>query len=172
MNGSPPPKKPTAATATTASNTPVDKPAPQEMHALVVDDEFANRDFMVRLLQQTRLEVHGAGTAKKALEVVDELGTKIVLVMLDHRLPDTPGIELLKEMRTRLPEAAILMATMHDERAMMRDAFEAGCTGFMVKPHGFMELYKRIKDVTEQRDVLDELDKLIFDQHGTRNWRG
>ena len=142
------------------------------MRALVVDDEFANRDFMVRLLQQTKLEVHSAGTAKKAMELVDELGQAIVLVMLDHKLPDKTGMELLQEMREKLPEAKILMATMHDERSMMREAFAEGCTGFMVKPHGFMELYKVIKDVTENKEVLEELNQLIFDQHGTRRWRG
>ena len=158
------PKSPPAPTAP-----PVDD---GKIYALVIDDEFANRDFMMRLLQQTRIDVRGANSGKQALEAVAELGTSIVLVMLDHRLPDTSGIDLLKEIRPQLPEAKILMATMHDERSMMQEAFAEGCTGFMVKPHGFMELYKRIKDVTTDRAVLNTLDNLIFDQHGIREWRG
>lgn len=144
----------------------------QKMYALVVDDEFANRDFMMRLLQQAKLEVRGASTGKKAMEAVEELGSQIVLVMLDHRLPDQSGIDVLKQMREKLPDAKILMATMHDERSMMREAFDLGATGFLVKPHGFMELFKRVKTVTTDKSVLDDLDSLIFDQHGIRNWRG
>jgi DNA-binding NarL/FixJ family response regulator len=106
------------------------------------------------------------------MDVIDELGESIVLVLLDHRLPDAQGIDLLQKMRTKLPTAKILMATMHDERSMMRDAFKEGCTGFLVKPHGFMELFKRIQGVTENREVLNTLDNLIFDQYGPREWRG
>lgn len=142
------------------------------LYALVVDDEYANRDFMMRLLRQTQINVRGAGTAEKALEITEELGAQIVLVMLDHQLPDKSGMDLLREMREKLPAAKIMMATMHDERSMMREAFAIGCTGFMVKPNGFMELYLRIKKVVEDPTVLDELDNLVFDAHGTRKWRG
>jgi DNA-binding response OmpR family regulator len=143
-----------------------------KMHALVVDDNFANRDFFVRLLQQANLEVKGAETGKQAIEVVKELGDKLVLIMLDHRLPDQSGLSVLKVIRQELPDVKVMMATMHDERSMMREAFDCGCTGFMVKPHGFMELFKRIQNVENDPSVLDNLDKLIFDQHGPREWRG
>lgn len=139
--------------------------------ALVVDDEFANRDFFVRLLQQAKLDVYGASSGKKAKEILKEHGSDIVLVMLDYKLPDTSGMDLLKEIRDEIPEAKIMMATMHDERSMMREAFSAGCDGFMVKPHGFMELFKRIQNIANDKSVLDDLDKLIFDQHGVRNFK-
>ena len=41
-----------------------------------------------------------------------------------------------------------------------------------VKPHGFMEFFKRIQNVKNDPTVLDELDQLIFDQYGPRKWRG
>ncbi len=144
----------------------------KKKYALVVDDNFANRDFFVRLLQQAQLDVRSADTGKKAIEIVKELGDDIVLIMLDHRLPDQSGLSVLKTIRQELPEVKIMMATMHDERSMMREAFDCGCTGFMVKPHGFMELFKRIQNVHADPTVLDGLDKLIFDQHGPREWRG
>jgi DNA-binding response OmpR family regulator len=139
--------------------------------ALVVDDEFANRDFFVRLLQQANLDVYGASSGLKAKKILNEHGSDIVLVMLDQRLPDTSGMELLKEIRGQIPHAKIMMATMHDERSMIREAFREGCNGFMVKPHGFMELFKRIQNVSNDCRVLDELDQLIFDRHGVRNFK-
>jgi DNA-binding NarL/FixJ family response regulator len=63
------------------------------------------------------------------------------------------------------------MATMHDERTMMREAFEAGCSAFLVKPHGFMELFKRVQNVVKDPSCLEKLHGLIFDQYGPRPWR-
>lgn len=142
------------------------------LHALVIDDEPANQDFMVRLLQQAQLEVNGAGSCTKAMEYVDKLGEKIKLIMLDRQLPDRPGIEVLQILRQRLPDAVIVMATMHDDRSMIREAFENGCNAFMVKPHGFMELYRLVAAAREDAGDFLILDGLIFDHFGQRQWRG
>jgi hypothetical protein len=62
MTLTPPPDKPEESTPT--------PPAPittqdDKIYALVVDDERANRDFMMRLLQQTKIEVRGHGVGNK-----------------------------------------------------------------------------------------------------------
>ncbi|PJF43695.1 MAG: hypothetical protein CUN55_07790 [Phototrophicales bacterium] len=145
---------------------------PNDIHALVVDDEPANRDFLVRLLQQAKLEVHGAGSGKRALEIMSELGDSIKLVMLDRQLPDGTGIEILESIRQKFPDVVIVMATMHDERAMIREAFEKGCNAFLVKPHGFMELYRMVAAAREDVGDFQCLDGLIFDHYGKRQWRG
>ncbi|MBI5931739.1 MAG: response regulator [Chloroflexi bacterium] len=158
---------------------PVEKPViaepklapPQRFCALVIDDELANRDFLMRLLQQAKFEVQGAALGSKALEIVAELGNNIKLIMLDHQLPDQSGAELLVALRPLLPEAKIVMATMHDEPGMMHKAFAAGCNAFLVKPHGFMELFKLVQGVTTDPTCLQKLDGLIFDLHGPRRYR-
>jgi CheY-like chemotaxis protein len=142
-----------------------------EIYALVVDDEPANRDFLERLLAQTKLAVKGAAEPKEALEIAEKLGDKIKLVMLDRQLPGISGVELLKQLREKLPTAKIVMATMHDDRAMIEEAFAVGCNTFLVKPNGFMELFHMIKGVCEDISCLDKLDNLIFDHHGSRPWR-
>lgn len=152
--------------------TAVEKPSPSAVLALVVDDEPANRDFLVRLLQQAKLKVRGAGDGQEALAIAEELGDDLRLIMLDHQLPDKTGAQLLKELRERLPNAKIVMATMYDERSMMRDAFNAGCTAFLVKPHGFMDLFKIIEKVADDPSCLDKLQGKVFDQQGLRDWRG
>lgn len=141
------------------------------IYALVIDDEPANRDFLERLLSQTKMQVKGASLPKTALEIVDTLGDKIKLVMLDRQLPGINGVELLKQLREKLPTSKIVMATMHDDRAMIEEAFAAGCDTFLVKPNGFMELFHMIKGVCEDSSCLNKLDKLVFDHHGSRTWR-
>lgn len=144
---------------------------PPRYCALVIDDELANRDFLMRLLQQAKFEVQGAALGSKALEIVGQLGDNIKLIMLDHQLPDQSGMELLAALRPKLPEARIVMATMHDEPGMMHKAFAGGCNAFLVKPHGFMELFKLVQGITTDPTCLQKLDGLIFDLHGPRRYR-
>lgn len=144
------------------------KPGLANSIALVIDDEPANRDFLVRLLQQAKLDVRGAGTAADAMAVSEEL-VKIGLIAVDNRLPDMDGIELMRKLREKHPEARMVMATMLDERALISSAFESGCDVFLVKPHGFMDLYKRIQAI--MGGEADTLHSLIIDQHGPRPYR-
>jgi CheY-like chemotaxis protein len=146
-------------------------PEPTVAYALVIDDEPANRDFLMRLLQQAKFEVQGASMGSKAVEIATELGSKIKLVMLDHQLPDQSGVELLAILRPHMPDAKIVMATMHDEPGMMRKAFEAGCNAFLVKPHGFMELFKLVQGVATDPTCVEKVEGLIFDLHGPRRYR-
>lgn len=145
---------------------------PQAGFALVVDDEPANRDFLVRLLEQAELKVRGASTGAEALAIADELGEKLRLVMLDYQLPDQKGVELLRSLNAKLPKAKIMMATMHDERSIIREAFEGGCAAFLVKPHGFMQLLQMLQKMSDDPAGMDGLDGLIFDMYGSRPWRG
>ena len=139
--------------------------APKTKTALVIDDEPANRDFLVRLLVQANMEVKGAKTGAEALAIAETV-EHFSLIAIDNKLPDMNGVELLVKFREKYPEAKLVMATMLDERKLMTKAFENGCDVFLVKPHGFMELFRRLQEST------DKLDQLIIDQYGPRPYRG
>lgn len=143
----------------------------QKRAALVVDDEPANQDFLVRLLTQANLHVEGASTGKQALEIVERLSDSLILVMLDRKLPDMTGIDVLSQMRAQIPDTKIMMATMFDEPSMINEAFDAGANAFLVKPHGFMDLYRLVNQCVQENTGLDCLDNQIFDQYGRRGWR-
>lgn len=133
--------------------------------ALVVDDTPANHDFMVRLIAQTRLSVRGASDGKSALAQVADLNT-LKLAVVDMKLPDMDGLQLTAALRARFPSAYIIIATMYDDTSLMEKAFASGCNVFLVKPHGFMELYKRL--TTMDFDELRAAPYLVIDQFGLR----
>lgn len=166
----PPISAPKPAIASEPEKTPGAAPQPAAARpcALVVDDEPANLDFLVRLLEQAKLEVHGAKTGAEALKIAED-HEAMAMVVIDNKLPDTDGVDLLIKMRQRYPKARMVMATMLDERALMTRAFEAGCNVFMVKPHGFMELFRRI---VQSGTESEELNRMIIDQYGPRPYRG
>jgi CheY-like chemotaxis protein len=160
-------KAPAAAPEKSAAVSAPEKPA-EPKRALVIDDEPANRDFLMRLLEQASLEVHGAENGAEALKITDSLDA-MALVVIDNKLPDMDGVDLLIKLRQRYPAARMVMATMLDERALMTKAFENGCNVFLVKPHGFMELFRRIQQSGTEGE---EMNGMIIDQYGPRPYRG
>ena len=137
--------------------------------ALVVDDEPANRDFLLRLLEQAKLTVHGASTAAEACAIASQQ-ERIDLLVVDNKLPDNDGVDLMSALHEKHPNACVVMATMLDERALMAKAFENGCDVFLVKPHGFMELFRRIQVMKTTGE--NTLKCMVIDQYGPRPYRG
>lgn len=163
-----PPSKPASVQAVSPAKPESAQAAPPANVALVVDDEPANRDFLMRLLEQTGLQVKGASDGKEALDIAQRHDS-MALLAIDHKLPDMDGVDLLHQLRERFPAACVVMATMLDERALMAQAFENGCNVFLVKPHGFMELFRHLQ---EKGPDPDKLDRLVIDQYGLRPYRG
>ncbi|NWG17280.1 MAG: response regulator [Chloroflexi bacterium] len=133
--------------------------------ALVVDDAPANRDFLERLLGGAKLRVISAGSGQKALEAITGV-QEIALAVVDMKLPDMTGLQLIPQIRQRFPEACLVIATMLDDRDTMEAAFRQGCHIFLVKPHGFVELFHRLNN----GDICDVRDgpRLVIDQYGPR----
>src|SRR5512137_122481 len=114
-------------------------------YALVVDDEPANRDFLERLMQMAGFKVSGASNGAEALAAARAV-PQLALALVDQELPDASGLDVIKTLRSENAEALLVMATMHDHPSLIERAFEAGVDIFLVKPHGFMELYRRLQE--------------------------
>lgn len=136
--------------------------------ALIVEDTAANRMFFERLLVQAGFDVVGVETGQEALKQMDAM-EDIALAILDMEIPDINGLELTVRLRQQSPETCIIIATMHDERSLMQSAFEKGCDVFLVKPHGFMELFKRL--TSEGSSGLHKNRPLVIDQYGPRPFK-
>ncbi len=135
--------------------------------ALVVDDTPANRDFLERLLTQAGFDVVGAGNGAVALALAEKL-SELPLAIIDMQLPDINGLHLTYKLRRMFPRMYIVVATMHDEASLMDSVFQKGGNCFIVKPHGFMDLYKRLTSagIAQMRNE----GPLIYDRHGLRQY--
>jgi CheY-like chemotaxis protein len=136
--------------------------------ALVIDDTPANRDFLERLLTLAGFDVRGAGCGKDGLACVAGL-EDLPLAVIDMQLPDIAGLQLTYDLRKRFPNVYIVVATVHDERSLIDSVFQKGGNCFLVKPHGFMELYKRLTTVTLEK--LRNSGYVIVDQNGPRVYK-
>jgi DNA-binding response OmpR family regulator len=136
--------------------------------ALIIEDTDANRIFFERLITQAGFAVCGVANGRDALDYAEREGA-LGLAIIDMEVPDVTGLELVSRLRRRYPDACLIVATMHDEISLMDSAFKRGCDVFMVKPHGFMELFKRL--TTLGSTGLHESGPLVIDQYGPREFK-
>jgi DNA-binding NarL/FixJ family response regulator len=121
---------------------------------LVDDHEVVRRGVAEMLDEESDLEVIGqASSVSEALARVPALRPDVVV--LDVRLPDGNGIELCRELRSKMPELNCLMLTSFTDEQAMMDAILAGAGGYVIKDIKGMELVSAIRTVGEGRSLLD-----------------
>lgn len=121
---------------------------------LVDDHEVVRRGLMDLLSADPALDVIGeAGSVAQALAQIPALAPDVAV--LDVRLPDGNGIELCRDLLSRMPNLRCLMLTSFTSDEAMLDAILAGASGYVVKDIKGMELAQAIKDVGAGRSLLD-----------------
>jgi DNA-binding NarL/FixJ family response regulator len=121
----------------------------------VVDDHEVVRRGVTDLLNEADdLTVVGqASTAAQALARVPTMRPDVAVV--DVRLPDGSGVELCRELCSRLPQLQCLMLTSYPEEQAMMDAFLAGAAGFVIKDITGVDLVAAVRTVGTGRSLLD-----------------
>ena len=132
------------------------KAAPLPKKIFIVDDHPMMREGLAQLLShETDLAV--CGEAEDAAEALSKIETlKPDLVLLDITLRSTNGLELLKDLRIRVPDLAILVISMHDESLYAERALRAGARGYIMKQEGGKKLMEGIRQVLSGRTYVSE----------------
>ena len=114
---------------------------------LIVDDHAVVRAGLKLLVDgQNDLETVGeAGSARDAIFEARSLKPDIVL--LDVVMPDQNGIEIVPQLLKETPESKVLVLSMQDEPRYVREAFEAGASGYVLKEAADSELVAAIREV-------------------------
>ncbi|WP_344679768.1 response regulator transcription factor [Saccharopolyspora taberi] len=122
----------------------------------LVDDHEVVRVGLAELLDsEPDLQVVGqASTAGEALARVPAQRPDVAV--LDVRLPDGNGVELCRELRSRLPDLHCLMLTSFVDEQAMLDAILAGASGYVVKNIKGMELASAVRTVGAGQSLLGE----------------
>jgi two-component system response regulator DevR len=121
---------------------------------LVDDHEVVRRGLVDLLGADHELEVIGeAASVAEAMAKIPALNPDVAV--LDVRLPDGNGIELCRDLLSRMPGLRCLMLTSFTSDEAMLDAILAGASGYVVKDIKGMELAQAIKDVGAGKSLLD-----------------
>jgi DNA-binding NtrC family response regulator len=130
-----------------------------------------------------QIEVQGVGTGKEGLQMADEVSPDLVL--LDLRLPDMDGIDVLRALKARHAETAVIIITGFGQIQSAVEAMKAGATDYLEKPFEHLDKLKlavarSLEEVRARREIqrlhrLQEkeyrVDQLIGESEGTRRLR-
>ncbi len=125
----------------------------KKANILVVDDEKSMRDSMHMLLRDN-YNVHLARSGKEAISIIKE--HPIDLVLLDIRLPEIDGIEILKIIKGHDENIEVIMVTAV---IMVKEAVEAirmGAYDYITKPFDIDALQEQVEKVLEKRTLVQE----------------
>jgi PAS domain S-box-containing protein len=117
------------------------------MRILIVDDhEVVRRGVRSLLEPQDGFEVCGeAVDGRDAILKATEL--KPDAIVMDVSMPNLNGLEATREIRRILPDVKILILTQHDIREMMRQALNAGASGYVVKASLTKDLVSALRNI-------------------------
>jgi DNA-binding NarL/FixJ family response regulator len=126
------------------------------MRILIADDHEIFLDSLSMLIA-TFPDVEVVGNCKNALEVLDFLQNQTVdLLITDYKMPQMTGIELTLQLRQKYPKIKVLMLSVSEEAEMIREAFQAGVWGYMMKKSGKAELQKAIESIKNGQRYFSE----------------
>jgi DNA-binding NarL/FixJ family response regulator len=126
-----------------------------KISVLLVDDHALVRKGFRRMLEDdAAITVVGeASDGNDAVKLAIALKPKVTV--MDCALPGISGIEATRQIRAKLPDAAILMLSMHSEDTLIRQALEAGASGYILKNAIDLDLISAVKGVAAGKTVLD-----------------
>ena len=99
---------------------------------LIVDDDRSIRELLSMHLEERGLGVVSAANGAEAFRMAEESSPSAIV--LDMRLPDASGIDLIPELKKRASEAPVLMITAHHDMATTILAMKAGAFDYIHKP--------------------------------------
>jgi DNA-binding NtrC family response regulator len=115
-------------------------------HIMVIDDEDHIRHLYKEELTDNGHEVTLAGSAKEALNHIKS--RKFDLAILDIKLGDTNGLDLLQQMHQQDPELPVILCTAYDSFREHEQAVVA--TDYVVKSSDLTELKKTISKILSE----------------------
>ncbi len=106
---------------------------------LISEDDLFSREMMVHMLKKTGAELITADDGRETLKMFQQHGADLVL--LDIRLPELDGYQVLKEIRSSDPDTIVIAQTAYAMLEEIRKLKQAGFNDYLTKPVNDNELY-------------------------------
>ncbi|MBI4372272.1 MAG: sigma-54-dependent Fis family transcriptional regulator [Candidatus Omnitrophica bacterium] len=125
---------------------------------LIVDDDKRIAELIDFRLKRQGYSTHSVFRGAEAIEYAKRY--RPVLVMLDIRLPDISGVDVLKQLQKDFPEVHVIMISAHADVKVAVDCMKLGAYDFIEKPLAFPELDAKIKHIFNQFHLREEVSML------------
>jgi len=112
---------------------------------LIVDDESDIREFARNFFKKRKIEVFVASGGRQALDLIAQENPDLIL--LDVRMEEMTGIQVLRELRQTKPSVKVIMVSGVEDEETIKEANALGVIGYIHKPF-----------------ILEELEKIVLAQ--------
>ena len=139
---------------------------------LIVDDDLSLCHFLKKTLSQKGYEIITCHTGRDGVEMVDEREPNLVL--LDNKLPDRGGLDILKEVKQSHPKVPVIVMTAFGTTETAIEAMRLGAFDYILKPFELQEiselaakgleantLMKRSVAIPALSEYLEDSDQII-----------
>ncbi|MEO8594581.1 MAG: response regulator transcription factor [Candidatus Solibacter sp.] len=125
------------------------------IRTILVDDHLLVRRGFRRMLEDDpAIAIAGeAGDGQEAVDLAERVRPDVIV--MDYALPSMNGATAARKIRASLPDAAILILSMHSEPACVRNCMEAGVRGYLLKNAMDLELVAAVKTLAAGGSVVD-----------------
>ena len=110
---------------------------------LLVDDEKAFTDVLSKRLSKRNMDVTTAYSGTEAIQALRKHDFDVAV--LDLKMEDMDGIDVLKVFMKMLPQMPVIMLTGHGSEQAARDGVTYGAFDYLTKPYEFEDLLRKIQ---------------------------
>jgi len=121
----------------------------EKANILIVDDEAVVRHSHLRSLESSDCNTRAAEGGRQAIQLMEEYPVDVVL--LDLRMPDLDGMDVLKTIKQRWPDSEVVVITGYPSIESAKQAVRLGAFNYLTKPLGPDEVIKVANDAMNQK---------------------
>jgi PAS domain S-box-containing protein len=126
---------------------------------LIIDDDESTRKSLNLIFRKKGYEIDTVGSGKEALEKVK---TKFFnLVLVDIKLPDMEGIDLIEPLKEIHPDMAVIMVTAFASMETVMQALNLGASAYITKPLNMEEVFVTVRENLEKQSLVIENKRLF-----------
>lgn len=126
---------------------------------LAIDDQLYFRVFLEEVLDQEGFDVTAVSSVDDALRLAES--ERFDVILTDLAMPGTDGAELVRRLRERAPDPAIVVLTGVGDVHVAVEAMKVGATEYLLKPIDRGFLTQCLEDLLQQRQMREEHASLL-----------
>ncbi|MCD4715304.1 MAG: response regulator [Desulfobacterales bacterium] len=117
---------------------------------LLVDDEVGFADILAKRLNKRNMDVTPVYTGTEAVQIIRKQDFDVAV--LDLKMEDMDGIEVLKIFKKAYPEMAVIMLTGHGSEQAAKEGIEFGAFDYLTKPCELEDLLAKIREAYSKKE--------------------